>query len=246
MKNLFFLSALLFAPQIPASAAPKTAFKAALNPQAMALLDESAAAYAKLQGLSMRINGITRRGEKVTQLSGTLMFSRPDLAKMTLKLNAQERLYLSDGSQVRLQDGPSSFKIRRYRGENALLAVVGDNPLAMNFMLSQLVAGKNPGNQSNPNIQWQRAALLGLSINNITLTMRLKSPGTNPAVPFVTITYQLYFDPKTHLLRRFGAQSRFLYAAETISEVQVNPQFAPDAFAFKPATAPKIAAPASR
>lgn len=182
----------LLALSIGATAAPKTtskpALKLAIDPAVMALLDKSAASYAKLRGLSMRINGISRRGEKVTPLSGNLLFSRPNLAKLTLKFGDQQRLYLSDGQITRTQDSPQGFRIRAHPAD-AIQAIFSNNPLAMNFILSQLIGGTNP--LRGRNAGWKEVHFLGLSRHAISLTLELKPPGKNPTPPVWRVVHQL-------------------------------------------------------
>jgi peroxiredoxin len=61
-----------------------------------------------------------------------------------------------------------------------------------------------------------------------------------------TVTFNLYLDPTDHLLRRVEARSTIGLQQglniTTISDVQLNPTFAPETFAFKAPTATQIQA----
>ena len=161
---------------------------------------------------------------KITRNSGQIAFSRPGLAKLSVKTGAQTLISQSDGERVFAQFGAQNFA-SRYAGEGeAISAVLEGIPSALSLVLPALVAGENPLTLDGAN--WQKVAFL--AGNGVALTTQLRAD--------VSLSLRLYFDENDRLLRRVEAQvmnrGQKSLNLTTLTSVETNPQFAPGHFNF--------------
>lgn len=214
-----------------AHAAPATKVKAPqsrTNAAAVALLDKSARSYAKLRGLSMRFNEVSQRDGKTIQGSGLIQFARPAQAKIEFHSAARTLKVVSDGKKTRVSRDPKMYQTSDVGDETPLRSMIGRIPTGLGLPLAFLATGENPLTVDAP-FSWEKVALL--PNNGVAMTARF-----GPTAP--TLEFRLFFDPKDALLRRVearqvyrGQQSR---SVTTISNVKLNPRFAPSTFVWTP------------
>lgn len=228
---LMLAGALLPAPFFPALAtqtAPTTtttAPAAPVDPAVSALIAKSIAAYGKLQGLSMDFAVSDKTGDKTLASSGTLAFAKPGSAKIEAKMDDGTLILQTDGAKVFMQIDAKTYRTIPATGARAMQIVLGGIPSAIQLVLPDLVMGKSP--LESKAARWEKVALL--PDNGVTMTL--------PAASQLTV--KMYFDPTNDLLRRVEA-TRTTPAGEnlnitTLSNLKIDPQFAPAAFTYTPA-----------
>ncbi len=214
-----------------AHAAPATKAKAPqnrTNAAAVALLEKSARSYAKLRGLSMRFTEVSRHDGKTTQGSGLILVARPALARIEFNSAGKTLMVVGDAKKTRVLRDPKMFATSQVLDENPVQSVLGQIPSWSRLPLEFLTIGENPLT-ANADFWWENVTLL--PDNGVAMTARF-----SPSAP--TPEFRLFFDKKNALLRRVetrtvfrGQESR---SVTTISDVKLNPKFAPDAFVFTP------------
>ena len=239
-KSIFALAVALFCtPLLPASAAPVSS-KQNFDVRAVALLNQSARAYAGLKGLSMHFSTSSRyrysrrKDSDTTMTNGGIAFSRPGRAKVTWKLGTKNLIFQSDGTQVFTLSHPES--VRYARGEKAMKIVFEGIPTVSALVLRPFLMGDSLMKEKE--FRWEKISLL---------------PGRGVAMRGqygefwkTKVDVKLYFDPSDHLIRRITiAMKQKDVAAEalaltTLTNVRINPTFAPDTFALKPVSNPRM------
>ncbi len=225
-KSLLFVGIVLLGAQ--GFAAPVRAQNAvapvSTEAEALALLDKSAKAYAALEGLSMKYRFFIE-GAKISNGEGAIAFEKSGRARIT------SSIYPSKVNGPRVMGDAGSAK-------ESLERAMGLIPSAASVPLSSLVQGKNPFREENfgPIGMWKNIRLL--PDNGVAAT------GDNEglASPTDDVDFALYLDPTDNLLRHVEVKARMedktFFQAITLSDIQINPQFAPDTFVLPPQAAP--------
>jgi thiol-disulfide isomerase/thioredoxin len=211
------------APFPPIVAAPEAAVRAPADSdhaKALALLDKAAAAYAALEGLSLRTSYYADDGEEITRGTSSLAYDKSGCSRVKLSVSS-EPMIVAEAAK----DAEAARK-------SISLAAQWGAPIA-GLPLSSLVQGLNPVREGtvlshDQKYVWSKKARL-LPDNGVALTVsRPESPEEPPT------EVSLYFAPTDHLLRRvefkgvIDDEPAFLWS--NISDVKINPQFPPDTF----------------
>jgi outer membrane lipoprotein-sorting protein/peroxiredoxin len=229
----FATAPVALAAQAPAVVEPATAESATVepaapsnNPAAVALLEESAKAYAALSGLSMRYAIFDQKGDKNSTLKGVIAFSRPNKALVEIKGEKDSTFNLTDGTKLYTQIDASTVQGVPVDSSTSLQRVLARIPSAASVPLPAFVAGETPLSMSY--MKWENIQLL--PENGVILTAQPGGP---------TLTFKLYFDQTDKLLRRVEFsmvnKGQKVLNLTTLSEVKANPEFAADEFSFKAA-----------
>ncbi|RYG75626.1 redoxin domain-containing protein [bacterium] len=238
MKRLLPLGlTLVLALLVQAAPAPTTDLaKNKIQLEASAILDQSAQAYAALNGLSMQYAAFDDNAGKTTSSSGTIAFSRPGKARLDIKTGKSNFVVLSDGVKIYSQLQPDSYRVGYSPKASAIESVFENVPSALSLLLPFLAAGNNPLGMEG--IKWQDVKLLP---EGVSMSTKLGSK----APP---LTFKLYFDPTDKLLRRAEAvmivDGKKSVNLTTITNVRLNPEFSPTSFTFVPPAGAKEVAEA--
>ncbi|HEX9997791.1 MAG TPA: redoxin domain-containing protein [Abditibacterium sp.] len=195
------------------------------NPAAVAILDQSAAAYAKLNGLAMDFSTFDDDKGKITRSNGKIEFSRGGLAKVSGKMGGANLVFQSDGEKIFLHSGAPVVVSRYVDQGEALPQVLGFIPSGLSLVLPFLAVGENP--LASEEFRWQGIELL--PDNGVGMITRPRAG--------LKLTMRLYFDARDALLRRaeveiLSGRAKTLNLT-AISNLEINPQFTTDNFAFK-------------
>ncbi|RYG75618.1 redoxin domain-containing protein [bacterium] len=217
------ISPVAYAAQEPE--APVAAPAPSIDPAAAALLSESAKAYEALTGLSMKYAAFDQKGEKTSNLTGVISFSRPNKGQVTIVSGNESTLNLTDGTKFYSQIDAKTVQGTPTDPETSLQRVLARIPSAASVPVPVLIAGQSP--LSLDYMKWQSVKLL--PDNGVSLV-------ATPGGP--TLTFNFYFDPTDKLLRRVEfsmvKDGQKVQNNTTFTEVKANPQFAADEFSFKP------------
>lgn len=191
--------------------------------RALALFDKSAASYAALKGVSMKYKFLDSQGGKITRGQGTIDFQKPGNARITAPTFPAPKKTTS----------VPSFK-------QAMIFV----PAGASVPLYALLRGKNPLRESTflgEKALWKE--IRSLPGGGVAATA-IDSSGVNNA----PVRFTFWFDPKDHLLRRvdlrMNLKGKAFYNFTTLTDIQLNPKFAPDTFIVKPVPKEKEVTPA--
>ncbi|RYX86405.1 redoxin domain-containing protein [bacterium] len=227
MNKIIPLAFALVLPSIayttPLSAAPATTPAPTIDPAAVALLNDSAKAYAELSGLSMNYTSFEQKGQKSSNLKGTISYSGADKANVTIKGDDSMVFNMTDGKKLYTQVDATTVQGTAVNNGVARAMVLARIPTAASVPLPALIGGNSP--LSLEFMKWQSAQLL--PSNGVKL---IAAPG-GPA-----LTFDLYFDPSSKLLRRveFASENEGVKRTNItiLSNVEANPAFASDSFTF--------------
>ncbi len=240
MKRFLLLVtlALFSAPFLSASAAPKASVNPGFDPKAVALLDQSAAAYKKLKSFSAQISILLKDKKTNAKGNGTVAFLRPGRAKIRVTMEGETDVQQSDGSKVYFQIHPRKFESSNSKGDAAIQTVFfgqlafGSIKTPLSLVLTYLVVGDNPAKDKDRN--WKKVTLLP---NNGVALQAVREDGE-------TLQLRIYIDSKDSLVRRvetkIGGKEQGVEIA-TLTNIQTNPKFAPGAFTFKLPRGAKVA-----
>ncbi len=182
------------APAMAPAAAPK------MDARAVALLDQSVKAYAALDKLSQKFVITDNLGGTVNQStsgSGTLQIQKPGNARLTMKVGDSQLLYVSDGASLIAQTNPTSYQ-KMEMSEGTITRVVEAMRSAASLPLGSMLDGKNPLSPDG-GIPWEKVALITRDgLQGVSMQLPTQE-GENP------VTFQVYLDPKTHLVARVEA-----------------------------------------
>ncbi|PQV63987.1 Thiol-disulfide isomerase or thioredoxin [Abditibacterium utsteinense] len=194
--------------------------------EALALLDKSAAAYAALDGLSMKYTSFSDAGGKISRSNGAIAFEKSGRARIASSSFPPGRMMVT-GAATDAEAAKTSL------GEAMMRA-----PMGASVPLSTLVQGKNPLRETtgfNAHVLWNQIRLL--PDNGVAATASPKDPRAGSGSD---LNFTFYFDPTDQLLRRVDVKAQMKNKTfldfTTLSDIQINPQFAADTFA-----APKVA-----
>jgi peroxiredoxin/outer membrane lipoprotein-sorting protein len=204
-----------------------------IDPAATTLLDRATDAYAALNGLSMHfvVSNGDSAGSKAT--SSDISFSRPDKARVENSMDGKKILGIADGSQISMFLTPTTYRVDKATGPEAMLTLLGQIPSAMNSVLPRLVGGKSLLELGF--VKWESVSLL--PDHGVKMMTHVGKDGP-------LYTFHLYFDPTDSLLRR--VESIVTYRGKTsrnitsITSTVPNPEFAPGTFVFTPPPAAKL------
>ncbi len=241
MKKLIFS---LFLAPLALSSAPVAAQTVTADPSeaaALALVDKSAAAYAKLNGLSQKYRFFNDENGRNARGTGTIEFEKSGAAKVTAS-NFPASVVMGAATDAEVAKVSLAMAMQKI-------------PSGASVALFSLVQGKNMLGDATffgSKLVWKNVRLL--PDNGVAATAN-----TPQMLGAADLKFAFYFDPTDHLLRRVDAQSeakgRKLQNFTTFSDVQINPTFAAGTFEVAPAAnagvlgeateavpAPKIAA----
>ena len=221
----------------PLLAAPATAMAPPQNPaqidaKAVALLDQSVKAYAALDTLAQKFEIADTIGGAVqpkSSGSGTLQIQKPGSARLELTVGDKAMLYLSDGTSLIVQTAPTSYQ-KLATDNDTISRVLSQMPSAANLPLGIMLAGDNPIT-AETGMEWSKVTLVSRDgMEGVALQMPALA-GQNP------VTFQVYLDPKTHLVARVEAAASIATKAGQPPVAYSNvTTFAPATAAITPAT----------
>ena len=174
---------------IPVVAAPQ------IDKKVVDLLDKSVAAYEKLDTLSQDFDAVSYvDGEAQTEISfrGTMALRMPYDGRIEYFLGDEKRLFVVNENQMDVQIGQSSYVHAQDEEEDFLYAAI--SPLSE--PLSYLITGDNTLAPES-GFGWKTAKLTpAFGCDGVTLTQT-----------YVPVTHRIYFDTRTHLVRRIESET---------------------------------------
>ena len=226
---------LLAAPAAPAAPpmAPPMAPKPQIDAKAVALFDQSIKAYAALDKLSQKFaitDSIGGAPQTKSSGKGTLQIQKPGKARLEVDFGDKKMISVADGTHLYSQLNPTSYQKQEMGEDSGLRSVVGLIPSAASLPLGALMTGENLlGPDSG--MPWEKATLInGAGLEGVALQMPAQG-GQSPVI------FQVYFDPKTHLLARVEAATSITKKPGEKPVAYSNiTTFTPDDSALTPAT----------
>jgi thiol-disulfide isomerase/thioredoxin len=192
------------------------------------MLDRAANAYAALDGLSMRMAYYSEGDGEVLRGYATIAYEKSGRTRIKHSVIPTPMLYSMASSDPKVAQAALGRNIQ-FAGGPAVLP------------LTSLVQGRNPLRQPfttvlDDKFVWGKVRLLpdhGVAV--------MVTPAADSDVPSLELA--MYFDSNDHLLRRVDAQGQEdgekFFQSSTLSDVQINPQFAADTFVEPKTTEPK-------
>ncbi|RYZ91224.1 MAG: redoxin domain-containing protein [Proteobacteria bacterium] len=196
----------------------------AIEPDAVALLQKAADAYAKLAGLSFQYSSVSIDKPQDPPILGEVAFSRPDKARAE-KTSQNKFLAVYDGQKIWLQPDSKSYFGQIATGPEHIADILRSLPAGTVFV--EFVRGKSVLDQDR--IAWDSAVVS--PDNGVKLAGHFKDVE-------LTIGLSLHFDSTNNLLRSveetLTMKENMSHTMTTISNVEINPVFGADKFIYTP------------
>ncbi len=253
MKRLFLLSLMALAP-IAASAqtttqAHETTPQVSVEPQAKALLDHAITAYRNAKEIRLQVVR-TENGKPTRTFQNSFQFQKPNLFRAQRKEGATSFLVVSDGGSLYFvahgtyQKAPASTEsVALFAGVGGVSALCvnalmnGENPLS----LQEKIFTGSPDlfrNFRSTTVELAPRKFGDSLLRGVQFQMSAEGHG-HGKTERISKQRTLWFDGASFLLKR--VEDRDLTPEKTsyplieeITEQQLNPTFAPDAFKFDP------------
>lgn len=203
MKPTLLASAVLGTLTAAALAAPVAPPQAdvvapSIDPAAVALLDQSVAAYRALDGLTLKFTTSGRfegKEQPKRAAQGTLWVQGPDKARLESAFDGGSSVIVGNKGLRNVQFEPNSYWQERNDDVNMTRFVIS----MLSAPLGNLMTGANT-----------LAPERGFGWKSVTLSPAHGLDGVALNQKFTPTTYRIYFDPQSHLVRRIETESGVL------------------------------------